>query len=244
LTIEDGVSGEVRAITVRALGSEHGVRYREWVEANRRKVHELSQGRVGYIHIPDMVQRGFAEFHRSFLAEYDAPALLIDVRWNAGGDISGLLLNKLARQRLGYDFTRWTTPIPYPAESPRSIMVALTDEHAGSDGDMFCHSFKLLGLGPLIGKRTWGGVIGYQEPHKLVDGTFITEPGLSFWFKDVGWSVENYGTDPDIEVEITPQDYVKGVDPQLERAVEEALKGLENGNYLAPEPGERPHLGH
>jgi tricorn protease len=243
LAIEDGESGEVRTISVKALNSERGVRYREWVEANRRKVYELSQGRVGYIHIPNMVQSGFAEFHRSFLAEYDAPALLIDVRWNSGGDVSGLLLNKLARRRLGYDFPRWATPVPYPAESPRGPMVALTNEHAGSDGDMFCHSFKLMGLGPLVGKRTWGGVIGYVREHRLVDGTVITEPEYSFWFRDVGWKVENYGTDPDIEVDITPQDYVQGADPQLERAVEEALMQLERVGYLTPEPGERPVLG-
>ncbi|MEO7019116.1 MAG: PDZ domain-containing protein [Ktedonobacteraceae bacterium] len=243
LAIEDGTSGEVRSVTAKALGNERAARYRDWVEQNRQRVHELSQGRVGYIHIPDMVQSGFAEFHRSFLAEYDAPALLIDVRWNGGGDVSGLLLNKLARRRLGYDFPRWNTPVPYPAESPRGPMVALTDEHAGSDGDMFCHSFKLMGLGPLIGKRTWGGVIGYMRDHKLVDGTIITEPEYSFWFKDVGWSVENYGTDPDIEVDIAPQDYVRGADPQLERAVEEALKQLESVEYLEPTPGERPRVG-
>jgi tricorn protease len=243
LAIEDGENGEIRTISVKALSSERGARYRDWVEENRRKVHELSQGRVGYIHIPDMVQTGFAEFHRNFLAEYDAPALLIDVRWNSGGDISGLLLHKLARRRLGYDFPRWAAPMPYPAESPRGPMVALTDEHAGSDGDMFCHSFKLMSLGPLIGKRTWGGVIGYAREHRLVDGTLITEPEYSFWFHDVGWSVENYGTDPDIEVDITPQDYVRGIDPQLECAVEEALKQLEHVGYLEPKPGKRPELG-
>jgi tricorn protease len=243
LSIEDAKSGEVRTIVAKALGSEREARYREWVENNRQRVHELSEGRVGYVHIPNMVQSGFAEFHRSFLAEYDAPALLIDVRWNGGGNVSGLLLSKLARRRLGYDFLRWDSPMPYPSEAPRGPMVALTDEHAGSDGDMFCHSFKLMGLGPLIGKRTWGGVIGYMRDHQLVDGTMITEPECSFWFKDVGWSVENYGTDPDIEVDITPQDYARGADPQLERAVEEALVQLERVGYLEPRPGERPRLG-
>ncbi|HEX7737324.1 MAG TPA: PDZ domain-containing protein [Ktedonobacteraceae bacterium] len=243
LTIEDGESGEVRTIIVKALGSEQAARYREWVENNRQRVHELSQGRVGYIHIPNMVQSGYAEFHRGFLAEYDAPALLIDVRWNGGGNVSGLLLNKLARHRLGYDFLRWDSPMPYPSTSPRGPMVALADEHAGSDGDIFCHSFKLMGLGPLIGKRTWGGVIGYMRDHQLVDGTMITEPECSFWFKDVGWSVENYGTDPDIEIDIAPQDYVRGLDPQLNLAIEEALKQLERVAYLEPNPGARPYLG-
>src|SRR5258708_38908615 len=134
-------------------------------------------------------------------------------------------------------------PLPYPAESPRGPMVALTDEHSGSDGDMFCHSFKLMGLGPLLGKRTWGGVIGFMREHKLVDGTVITEPEYSFWFKDVGWSVENYGTDPDIEVDITPQDYNNNTDPQLQRALAEALRLIEEYPTLEPKPGERPRLG-
>ena len=106
---------------------------------------------------------------------------------------------------------------------------------AGSDGDIFCHSFKLLKLGPLIGKRTWGGVIGISPRHPLVDGTITTQPEYSFWFEDVGWKVENYGTDPDIEVDITPQDYVAGRDPQLERAIAEALRLLVEHPVVMPD---------
>ncbi len=95
-------------------------------------------------------------------------------------------------------------------------------------------------LGPLIGKRTWGGVIGIHPRHQLVDGTMTTQPEMAFWFKDVGWNVENYGTDPDIEVDITPQDYVNGVDPQLERAIAEALRMIDEVPTLEPKPGERP----
>jgi tricorn protease len=240
LTIESAASGETRVVTVKALGSEMPARYREWVDQNRRFVHEQSQDRVGYVHIPDMGNRGFAEFHRSYLAEYDYPALLVDVRHNAGGMVSGLLLEKLARRRIGYDFPRWGQPEPYPAESPRGPMVALTDEHSASDGDMFSHAFKLMKLGPLIGKRTWGGVIGINPRHALVDGTMTTQPEWASWFKDVGWDVENYGTDPDIEVDITPQDYVNGVDPQLDRAIAEALRMIEEVPTLEPKPGERP----
>ncbi len=243
LTIESAQTQEVRIIVVKALSSETPARYREWVEHNRRVVHEASQNRVGYIHIPDMGSHGYAEFHRGYLAEYDYPALLIDVRWNGGGNVSGLLLEKLARRRLGYDFSRWGLPDPYPSESPRGPMVALTNEHAGSDGDIFCHSFKLMGLGPLIGKRTWGGVIGISPSHKLVDGTITTQPEYSFWFKDVGWNVENYGTDPDIEVDIAPQDFEKQVDPQLERALAEALRLIDERPSLEPNPGDRPRLG-
>ena len=240
LTIEDASTKETRVVTVKVLSEENSARYREWVENNRHIVHEKSEGRVGYIHIPDMGGRGFGEFHRSYLAEYDYPALLVDVRHNGGGHVSPLLLEKLARRRIGYDFPRWGQPVPYPEESPRGPLVALTDENSGSDGDIFSHSFKLMGLGPLIGKRTWGGVIGINPQHALVDGTRTTQPEFAFWFKDVGWNVENYGTDPDIEVDIAPQDYVKGIDPQLDRAIAEALRLIEEVPALEPKPGERP----
>jgi tricorn protease len=243
LAIEDATSKETRVITVEALSNEQPARYREWVENNRRIVHEKSQGRVGYIHIPDMMGDGFAEFHRSYLAEYDYLGLLIDVRHNRGGHVSGLLLEKLARRRVGFDFSRWGQPSPYPGESPRGPMVALTDENSGSDGDIFSHSFKLMGLGPLIGKRTWGGVIGISPQHALVDGTRTTQPEFAFWFKDVGWNVENYGTDPDIEVDIAPQDFVNNIDPQLDRAIAETLRLIEDMPTLEPKPGERPRKG-
>ncbi|HLH63039.1 MAG TPA: PDZ domain-containing protein [Ktedonobacteraceae bacterium] len=240
LIIEEATTKETRVITVKALEREWDARYREWVERNRRIVHEASQERVGYIHIPDMGANGYAEFHRSYLAEFDYPALLIDVRWNGGGNVSGLLLEKLARRRVAYSFRRWGQPTGYPYESPRGPMVALTNEHAGSDGDIFSHSFKLMGLGPLIGMRTWGGVIGISARHRLVDGTVTTQPEFAFWFKDVGWRVENYGTDPDIEVDIAPQDYARGLDPQLERAIAEALKRIEEVPVLEPKPEEKP----
>ena len=235
LTIEDGQSKEIRVVTVKALSSEWDARYRDWVEENRRTVHELSKGQVGYLHIPDMHADGFAEFHRGYLTEFDYPALLIDMRWNGGGNVSSLLLEKLARRRIGYKYRRWSPPTPYPRESPRGPMVVLTNEHAASDGDIFCHSFKLMGLGPLIGMRTWGGVIGYTHRHALVDGTRTTQPEFASWFKDVGWNVENYGTDPDIEVDISPQDYVDNIDPQLERAIAEALRLIEEQPGLMPE---------
>jgi len=243
LTIEQAENKETRVITVKALSDEAPARYREWVENNRSTVHSLSQGRVGYIHIPNMMGEGYAEFHRSYLTEYDYPALLVDVRWNGGGHVSGLLLSKLARKRVGYDFPRWGQPTPYPEGSPRGPMVALTNEQAGSDGDIFSHTFKLMGLGPLIGKRTWGGVIGISPSHKLVDGTVTTQPEFAFWFKDVGWNVENYGTDPDIEVDIAPQDYVNELDPQLERAIAEALHLIDEYPALEPKPEERPRRG-
>ena len=229
-----------RAAIVRAIHHDAEARYRAWVDGNRRRVHMATAGRIGYLHIPDMGPRGYAEFHRGFLAEVARDGLIVDVRYNGGGHVSQLLLEKLARRRIGYDKSRWGGMMPYPNESVGGPIVALTNEHAGSDGDIFCHSFKLLKLGPLIGKRTWGGVIGISPHHPLVDGTVTTQPEYSFWFEDVGWTVENYGTDPDIEVDMTPQDYVAGRDAQLDQAVATALAMLADKPILKPDLATRP----
>nr|WP_055501085.1 S41 family peptidase [Nonomuraea pusilla] len=232
----------VFAVTVRAIGDERPARYRDWVNLNRALCHHRSGGRVGYLHVPDMGAEGFGEFHRGFLAEYDRQALVVDVRFNGGGHVSALLLEKLSRRRLGYDYPRWGAPEPYPQESPRGPLVAIANEWAGSDGDIFSHTFKLLGLGPLVGRRTWGGVIGIWPRHRLSDGTVTTQPEFSFAFDDVGWQVENYGTDPDIEVDITPQDYAAGVDTQLERAIDVALDLLARNPPHTPDPTHRPRM--
>ena len=231
-----------RTATVKTLGSEQPARYREWVEANRRIVHERTGGRVGYVHVPDMGPAGYAEFHRYFLSEIDREGLVVDVRYNGGGHVSELLLEKLARRRIGYAQSRWFNVTPYPVDSVGGPIVAVTNEFAGSDGDIFSHRFNMLKLGPLIGKRTWGGVVGIWPRHHLADGGITTQPEFSFWFKDVGWNVENYGTDPEIEIEFRPQDYVAGRDPQLERAVREVLEILRKNPPVRPNLGKRPNL--
>jgi len=242
LTVAGDGGGDRRTITVKTLRTERPARYRDWVAARQRRVREETGGKIGYVHIPDMGSDGFAEFHRTYLNEYDRDGLIVDVRWNGGGYVSGLLLEKLARRRLGYDLPRWGAPTPYVDESPRGPLVMLTNELAGSDGDIVSHSFKMLGLGPLIGKRTWGGVIGINPQHPLVDNTLTTQPEFSFYFDDVGWRVENYGTDPDIEVEIAPQDHAAGRDPQLDRAIAEALRLIVERPPHAPQPPPRPSL--
>jgi tricorn protease len=176
------------------------------------------------------------------LAEFDREGMIVDVRFNGGGHVSGLLLQKLARRRLGYDVSRWMGDWPYPRESVRGPLVALTNEYAGSDGDTFCHCFKLMKLGTLIGRRTWGGVIYIWPRNSLVDGTVTTQPEFYYWFKDVGWGVENYGTDPDIEVDITPQDYARGVDTQLDRAIEVVMLDVERASPPEPSMDARPRL--
>jgi tricorn protease len=213
-----------RKVVVTPLASETELRYREWVTANRARVRDASEGRLGYIHIPDMGVAGFAEFHRGFRSEVDLDGLVIDVRFNRGGNVSQILLERLLRKRLGFRVTRWREMAPFPYDSPAGPMVCLTNEMAGSDGDIFSHTFKQHGLGPLIGTRTWGGVVGIWPQQSLVDGTVTTQPEFSLWFMDVGYQLENFGTVPDIEVEMSPDDYRQGRDPQLERGISELMR--------------------
>jgi tricorn protease len=237
-----GAAPGTRSVLVTTLVDDVPARYREWVERNRAWVHERSAGRVGYFHLPDMMSAGFAEFHRYFLAECDRDALIVDVRYNRGGHVSSLLLEKVARRRIGYAIARWGVPAPYPEEAVAGPVVALTNEHAGSDGDIFSHGFKLMGIGPLVGTRTWGGVIGIWPRHRLVDDTETTQPEFSFWFRDVGGGVENYGTDPQIEVDNAPQDAVQGRDRQLETALATAQELIAKSPPRTPDFGPRPRL--
>jgi tricorn protease len=240
--VGDAKGKNPRSLAVRTLASEHALRYRAWVEANRAFVLEQSGGRVGYVHIPDMGALGYSEFHRYLSREVERDALVVDVRYNGGGHVSELVLEKLARRRVAYCVSRWGQPRSYPMDAVLGPVVALTNEVAGSDGDIFSHGFKLLGLGPLVGTRTWGGVIGINPRHALADGSIVTQPEYSFWFRDVGFGVENYGTDPDVEVEITPQDAGAGRDPQLERSLALALEALERDAPRVPDFGDRPEL--
>jgi len=215
--------GTRRETVVEPLRDESKLRLRAWINANMQTVHSQTGGRVGYVYVPDMGPRGFAEFHRTFLAEIRRDALIIDVRNNSGGHVSPLLLQKLALKRLGYSIPRYGEPEPSPSISPTGVMVCLTDEFSGSDGDIFSHTYKMLGLGPLIGKRTWGGIVGLNPTHPLVDGAMTTQPEFYNWFNDVGWSLENCGAIPDINVEYRPQDFASGADPQLERGIAEVM---------------------
>ena len=242
LARSEGDAQTRRNVLVTTLADEVPARYREWVEHHRAWVHEQSAGRVGYLHLPDMMADGFAEFHRYFGAECDRDALIVDLRYNRGGHVSELLLEKVARKRIAYNVSRWGRTVPYPEESAAGPVVALCNEHAGSDGDIFAHGFKLMGIGPLVGTRTWGGVIGIWPRTLLVDGTETTQPEYSFWFRDVGWGVENHGTDPNIEIDNAPQDAAAGRDRQLETALATALKLAEGMVPLLPRLEQRPHL--
>jgi tricorn protease len=236
LTVRSQPQAEPRRVVVVPLRDERRLRYQDWVTSRRQLVRELGDGRLGYLHIPNMVGEGWADFHRDLHTEMRFDALIMDVRGNGGGHISQLVVEKLARRVIGWDQGRWIQPVSYPQDGRRGPVITLADEFAGSDGDIITAAIKLLGLGPVVGTRTWGGVIGIEgiPGHELVDGTHMTVPRYAFWFDEYGWGVENYGVDPDVEVLITPHDWAAGHDPQLETAVRLALEALEKQPPKAP----------
>ncbi|HCA42329.1 MAG TPA: peptidase [Bacteroidetes bacterium] len=233
----------VRYVNIKTIGNDAYLRYRDWVAKNKEYVHKKSKGKLGYIHIPNMMAFGFAEFHRHFLTESDYDGLVVDVRNNGGGHVSQLLLEKLARKRIGIGEARYFGVEPYPVDSVKGAMVMLTDEHAGSDGDIVSHCFKLMKLGKLVGKRTWGGVVGIWPRFALADGTLTSQPEFATWFTDVQYGVENYGTDPDIYIENTPADYEKEFDAQLDKAIEVALEEVKLNPPFNPDLKIKPVLG-
>jgi tricorn protease len=236
LTVRATTSDGQRRVVVVPLPDERRLRYQDRVAAKRRLVRELSDGRLGYLHIPDMMGEGWAHFHRDLRTEMARDGLIFDVRGNRGGHISQLVVEKLARRVIGWDIGRWMRPASYPREARRGPMVTVADEFAGSDGDIVTAAVRTLGLGPVVGTRTWGGVIGIDglPGHELADGTHLTVPRYAFWFEDFGWDVENHGVDPDVEVLNTPDDWTVGRDPQLETAVQLALEALDKQTPSAP----------
>jgi tricorn protease len=227
-------TGPPRRVAVVPLVDERPLRYQDWVAKRRAVVRELSGGRCGYLHIPDMGGSGWAQFNRDLRMEVSRPALIVDVRGNAGGHISELVIETLSRTILGWDLTRDAQPVSYTSNAPRGPVVALADEATSSDGDMITAAFKLLKLGPVVGQRTWGGVVGMTGRHELGDGTVITVPMNAAWFDAYGWSVENKGVSPDIDVLRTPLDWAEGRHAQLTDAVELALGLLENNPAAKP----------
>ncbi|MFF7720780.1 S41 family peptidase [Streptomyces luteogriseus] len=223
-----------RRVAVVPLVDERPLRYQDWVAKRRAVVRELSGGRCGYLHIPDMGGSGWAQFNRDLRMEVSRPALIVDVRGNAGGHISELVIETLSRTILGWDLTRDAQPVSYTSNAPRGPVVALADEATSSDGDMITAAFKLLKLGPVVGQRTWGGVVGMTGRHELGDGTVITVPMNAAWFDAYGWSVENKGVAPDIDVLRTPLDWAEGRHAQLTDAVELALGLLESNPPATP----------
>ncbi len=228
LAVSPAGGGDTRRVVAVPLDDEARLRYQDWVAGRRHAVRELSGGRIGYLHVPDMMGEGWAHFHRDLHLEMTHDALVVDVRGNRGGHVSELVVEKLARRVLGWDMARGLQPATYPQDAPRGPVVALADEFAGSDGDIVTAAIRILRLGPVVGARTWGGVIGIDgmPGHVLVDGTGITVPRYAIWMDGYGWNLENRGVEPDVEVLNTPGDWAAGRDPQLETAVRVALEAL------------------
>ncbi|WP_197371762.1 S41 family peptidase, partial [Streptomyces clavuligerus] len=226
LTVAPAGGGDPRHAVVVPLADEEPLRYHAWVADRRAYVHERSGGRLGYLHVPDMQGAGWAQIHRDLRCEVAREGLIVDVRENRGGHTSQLVVEKLARRIVGWDFPRDRRPYSYPQDAPRGPVVVVANEFSGSDGDIVNAAIKALGIGPVVGTRTWGGVIGIDSRYTLVDGTLVTQPKYAFWLEGYEWSVENHGVDPDVEVVVTPQDHVAGRDPQLDRSVSIALDAL------------------
>jgi len=233
ITVRSG-DDELRRVVVLPLAEELSLRYHAWVADRRAYVREHSDGRLGYLHVPDMVSAGWAQLHRDLRLEMAREGVIVDVRENSGGHTSELVVEKLARQVVGWSLARGFSPERYPRDAPRGPVVAVADEWAGSDGDIVNAAIQALGIGPVVGTRTWGGVVGIDMKYRLLDGTQVTQPRYAFWLEGKDWGVENYGVDPDLEIVVTPQDRVAGRDPQLDAAIRLALEQLERQPAATP----------
>jgi tricorn protease len=242
LTLAPAEGGEARRVVVVPLADEERLRYQDWVASRRSLVRELGGGRIGYLHVPDMMGAGWAHFHRDLRMEMTHGALIVDVRGNRGGHVSQLVVEKLARRVLGWSVPRWLRPMTYPRDAPRGPLITVTDEFAGSDGDIVTAAIHGLGLGPIVGARTWGGVVGMDGGgHHLVDGTWISVPRYATWLDGYGWNLENRGAEPDVEVLNSPDDWAAGRDCQLEAAIQLALEALDARPPLTtPDTSQRP----
>ncbi len=225
-----------RTVLVDPIASETDLIYLAWVTENRRRVEQATNGRVGYLHLPDMGADGIREFIKWYYGQVRKEGLVVDVRGNGGGNVSQMLIERLSRQLRSVDFARnFDVPTTYPAVVFHGHMVALINETSGSDGDIFPYMFREAGLGPLIGKRTWGGIIGITDHGPLIDGGGVYVPEFGNAGADGNWVIEGVGVTPDIEVDNDPVSVLQGKDPQLERGIAEVMKRMQEKPKRLPE---------
>lgn len=221
--------------TVLPIADEASLYYYDWVESNLKKVSEATKGEVGYLHIPDMGPAGLNEFVKHFYPQLRKQALIVDIRGNGGGNVSPMLIERLRREAVMIGIARNSIPTPDPNEALMGPVVCLMDEFSASDGDLFPYRFKMHKLGKLIGKRTWGGVVGIRGPLPLVDGGQFFKPEFSRY--DLGgkeWIIEGHGVEPDIYVDNDPGKEFSGIDEQLNRAIEEIVAEMKTKAKALP----------
>lgn len=216
-----------RTVSYRPITDESNLIYLDWSNGNREKVTKATGGRVGYLHLPDMGTNGIREFIKWYYPQLNKEGLIVDVRANGGGNVSRMIIERLRRKVLALGYSRTNDEAStYPDAVFIGPMATMLDENSGSDGDIFPAMFREAGLGPLIGKRSWGGVVGITNRGQLIDGGVVNVPEFGFASKAGEWVIEGYGVDPDIEVDNDPQSVIGGRDPQLERAVAEIMAKL------------------
>jgi len=227
-----------RKVSYRPITTEQDLLYLDWVNTNRAKVEKMTNGRVGYLHIPDMGANGIREFIKWYYPQIRKEGLVIDVRGNGGGNVSQMLIERLRRTLLATGFSRTNEDTgTYPSAVFHGHLVCLLNETSASDGDIFPNMFRKAGLGPLIGKRSWGGVVGITNRGPLIDGGDVNVPEFGNASADGKWDVEGIGVEPDIIVENDPKAVIEGRDPQLERGIEEVMKRMQaNPKKLPPRP--------
>ncbi len=214
---------DAREVIVVPVGDESGLRHLAWIEGNRRKVDKMSGGRLAYVYLPDTAQGGFTNFNRYYFAQVGKEGAVIDERYNGGGLIADYIIDYMRRPLMGYFAARDGADYTIPVGSIFGPKVMIINEYAGSGGDMMPWLFRAAGIGPLIGKRTWGGLVGMAGAAALMDGGFTGAPQSGFWNPNGTWDVENHGVDPDVEVVNDPASLKAGHDPQLEKAVQVCL---------------------
>jgi tricorn protease len=227
--------GGSREVTVVPVASETQLRHLAWIEGNRRKVDEMTGGRVAYVYMPDTSFGGYSNFNRYFYAQVGKEAAIVDERFNAGGNLATDIIEMLSRKLLSMVATRDGELEQQPQGAIFGPKVMLINEFAGSGGDAMPWYFKRAGVGSLIGKRTWGGLVGRAYAPQLLDGGYVSSPGSAVFNPMTGqWEVENIGIGPDIEVELDPELVRQGKDPQLEKAVEVVVAQLAKNPLSKP----------
>jgi tricorn protease len=214
-----------RTVQVVPVASEGGLRNRDWVEGNLKKVEAATGGRVAYVYVPNTTIQGYVYFKRYFFPQADKEAIILDERFNGGGSVADYYIDWLRKPVIAYWAMRYGADLKTPSASIQGPKVMLINESAGSGGDLLPWMWRKFGLGKLVGTRTWGGLVGILGFPQLMDGGMVTAPNLAIWTED-GFVVENEGVPPDIEVEQTPKDVIAGRDPQLERAVQVVMEEL------------------